>query len=162
MRAFLAAISGGAAAAAAVLFLAEPAQADGAWIEVNPSSIQAGYRVGIRASCEDNLNEATVKSDAFGEIKLLPEYGFLVGAVTIPTNKKAKTYDAKLTCANGSTASTTINVIGMDRPTKGPATGGGGTASDSGPSSGLVMAGGAATIAAGLGLLVLRRRRATA
>lgn len=157
VRAFLAV----SAAAAGVLFFAAPARADGAWIEVNPSSIQAGYRVGIRASCEENLNEATVKSDAFGEIKLLPEYGFLVGAVTIPTTKKAKTYSAKLTCANGSTATTTITVIGMDRPTKGPATGGGGTAS-SGSSGGLVMAGGAATIAAGIGLLVLRRRRATA
>ncbi len=162
MRAFLAAISGGAAAAAAVLFLAEPAQADGAWIEVNPSSIQAGYRVGIRASCEDNLNEATVKSDAFGEIKLLPEYGFLVGAVTIPTDKKAKNYSVKLTCANSSTASTTLNVIGMDRPTKGPATGGGGTASGTGGP--LMLAGGVATVAvgAGLGMLALRRRRTTA
>ena len=162
MRALLAAISGGAAAAAAVLFLAEPAQADGAWIEVNPSSIQAGYRVGIRASCEDNLNEATVTSDAFGQIKLLPEHGFLVGAVTIPTGTKATNYRVRLTCANGSTASTTINVLGMDRPTKGPATGGGGTASGTGGP--LVLAGGVATVAvgAGLGVLALRRRRFTA
>jgi hypothetical protein len=160
MRALLAVISGGAAAAAAVLFLAGPARADGVWIEVNPSTIQAGNRVEIRASCEDNLNEATVKSDAFGEIKLLPENGFLVGAVTIPSDTRAKSYTVRLTCANGSRASTTLNVIGMDRPTKGPATGGGGTASSG--DGGLLVASGLAAVALGLGLGLARRRRRSA
>jgi hypothetical protein len=161
MRAFLAAISSGAAAAAAVLWLAEPARADGAWIEINPSTIQAGYRVGIRASCEENLNQATVKSDAFGEVILAPVNGFLIGDVTIPSNKRARTYSVKLTCANESTATTSLTVVGMDRPTKGPNTGFGGTASSGGET--LVLAGGVATVAAGVGLgvLALRRRRAS-
>jgi hypothetical protein len=161
MRAYLSAFGAVAAGAAAAVFWGTaPASADGAWIEVNPSSIQAGYRVGIRASCQENLNEATVRSDAFGEIKLAPEYGFLVGAVTIPSDQRARGYTVRLSCPNGSSATTTLNVIGMDRPTRGPATGGGGTAS--GGSGPLVLAGGLATVAlgAGVGVLALRRRRA--
>jgi hypothetical protein len=160
MRAYLSAFAAVAAGATAALFWGTgPASADGAWIEVNPSSIQAGYRVGIRASCQENLNEATVTSDAFGEIKLAPEYGFLVGAVTIPSDKKAMGYSVRLKCPNGSSASTTLNVIGMDKPTRGPATGGGGTAS--GGSGPIVLAGGLATVAvgAGVGVVALRRRR---
>jgi hypothetical protein len=142
LSAFAAAAAGAIGVSAAVLWGAAPALADGAWIEVNPSSIQAGFRVGIRASCQDNLNPATVKSDAFGEITLAPENGFLVGAATIPSNKRAGAYTVELTCANGSSASTTLNVIGMERPTHGPATGGGGTApTGTGP---LVLAGGLA------------------
>jgi hypothetical protein len=158
MRAFLSGLAV-AAGATAVLWGATPALADGAWIEVNPSSIQAGFQIGIRASCQDNLNPATVKSDAFAQITLLPENGFLVGAVTIPENTRARAYTVKLSCPNGSSATTTLNVIGMATPTHGPATGGGGTApKDSGP---LVVAGGLATLAvgAGVGVMALRRRR---
>jgi hypothetical protein len=166
MRAYLSVFAAVAAGATAALVWGVPASADGAWIEVNPSSIQAGYRVGIRASCQENLNEATVSSGAFGEITLAPEHGFLVGAVTIPADTKPKGYRVRLRCPTGSSASTTLNVIGMDRPTHGPATGGGGLAgSGGGP---MVIAGGLATVAVGAGLGVLavyrrgRRRRSAA
>lgn len=145
-------------AALALLGAPAPAYADGAWVEVNPSSIQAGYRVGIRGSCQENLNDATAKSDAFGEVKMAPEHGFVVAAVTIPTGTKPRGYTVKLSCVNGSTATTTMYVLGMDHPTKGPATGGGGTAG-SATSPLAVTAAGATAVIAGLGLLLLRRRR---
>jgi LPXTG-motif cell wall-anchored protein len=155
MRAFAA---GCGVAALVLLGTPAPAYADGAWVEVNPSSIQAGYRVGVRGSCQENLNDATARSDAFGEVKMAPEHGFVVAAVTIPTGAKARGYTVKLSCANGSTATTTMYVLGMDHPTKGPATGGGGTA-DGGTTPLAVTAAGATAVVAGLGLLLLRRRR---
>lgn len=134
-----------------------PARADGAWVEVNPSSIQAGYRIGIRGSCQENLNDATAKSDAFGEVKMAPEHGFVVAAVTIPSDKEPGGYNVKLSCKNGSTATTTMYVLGMDRPSKGPATGGGGTAG--GSSAPLALTGaGLAAVVAGLALALRRRR----
>lgn len=143
-----------------VLLSPQPARADGAWVEVNPSSIQAGYKVGIRGSCQENLNDATAKSDAFGTVKMAPQDGFVVAAVTVPPETNPRGYAVKLSCANGSTASTTMYVIGMDHPSKGPATGGGGTAA-SGTRSLMLTGGGLAALAAAgaLGLLALRRRR---
>jgi hypothetical protein len=161
MRAFTAGRSAAALgiAAMACLVLPAPAYADGAWVEVNPSSIQAGYRVGIRGSCQENLNDTVAKSKAFGEVKMAPEHGFVVAAVTIPSGTRAGDYEVKLSCANGSTATTTMYVLGMDTPTKGPASGGGGTAG--GASTPLVLTGGGlAAVVAGAGLLAMRRRRA--
>lgn len=149
------------ASAFPLLVAPAPARADGAWVEVNPSSIQAGYRVGIRGSCQENLNDAVAKSEAFGEVKMAPANGFVVSAVSIPADANPRGYTVKLFCANGSTATTTMYVIGMEHPSKGPATGGGGTAtSATGP---LILTGGglaALAAGAGLGLLALRRRRA--
>ncbi|GAA4706443.1 hypothetical protein Prum_055890 [Phytohabitans rumicis] len=151
------------AAAAALAFVGllaapVPAYADGAWVEVNPSSIQAGYRVGIRGSCQENLNDAIAKSDAFGEVKMAPEHGFVVAAVTVPAKTRPGDYKVNLSCKNGSSATTTMYVLGMDHPSKGPATGGGGTARDA--TTPLAVTGaGVAAVVAGLGLLVLRRRR---
>jgi hypothetical protein len=105
------------------------------------------------------MNPATVTSGAFGQVTLTPQNGFLAGAATIPSNTRARAYSVRLKCPNGSFATTTLNVVGMQRPTRGPATGGGGTApSDTGP---LVLAGGLATLAvgAGVGVMALRRRR---
>jgi hypothetical protein len=150
-----------ALAAGIVALTAAPARAVDVFVEVNPSTIQAGFQVGIRGSCGDNLNPATVKSDAFGQVTLLPQYGFLTAAVAIPPDKRARGYTVKLTCPNGSTASTTLFVISMDQPTRGPNTGGGGTA-DGGTGGTLMITGGltAVGVGAGLGLLALRRRRA--
>jgi len=152
------ALVGAAAATGAALVGGAPARADGAWIELNPSTIQSGYRVGIKATCEENLNQATVTSKAFGEVILAPEFGFLVGAVTVPTGTREGTYDVKLTCANGSHATTTLNVIGMAHPSYGPHTGGGGLA-DSGRGGPAVLATGVASVGVGLGMLAARRRR---
>lgn len=142
-----------------VLLQATPARAQAVWIEVNPSSVQAGMQVAIRASCGDNTNQATVRSDAFGTVMISPQNGLLVGEATVPGNKRAGASEVRLRCANGSTATTTLNVINMARPTRGPATGGGGTAGGGGGR--LVLAGGLATIGIGvaMGLVALRRRR---
>jgi len=148
----------GAAATGAVLLAGAPARADSAWIELNPSTIQAGYRVEIKASCGENLNQAKVTSKAFGEVILAPKLGFLIGDVTVPDKTREGDYDVKLHCANGSTATTTLNVIGMARPSHGPHTGGGGLAASS-TGGGALVAGGLAAVAAGVGLVALRRRR---
>jgi hypothetical protein len=87
-----------------------------------------------------------------------PDNGFLTGAVTIPGGKAPGAYGVNLTCQNGNTATTTLNVVNMAKPSQGPAAGGGGTAS--GEISPLILAGGLATIAIGaaIGLLGMRRR----
>lgn len=161
-RAVWAAVSVCALVVAIVLIGATGAQAgQNAFIEVTPSTAQAGTRVNLRGSCDDRNNQqADVRSDAFGRVVLRPENGFLTGAVTIPANKEAGDYPVDLRCDNGATASTTLTVLNMTQPSKGPATGGGGTA-DRGGSS-LMLAGGvaAAVIAVGFGLLGFRRHRA--
>jgi hypothetical protein len=144
---------------AAVLLQAAPASAQAVWVEVNPSSVQAGMQVNIRASCGDNTNQATVRSDAFGTVVVSPQNGLLVGDATVPGDRRAGAFEVRLRCANGSTATTTLNVVNMARPTRGQATGGGGTAGGGG--GGLVLAGGLATVAIGvaMGLVAVRRRR---
>jgi hypothetical protein len=148
-------------AAGSLALNAIPAYAGGALVELNPSTIQAGYAVGIRASCGDNLNPAKVESKAFGQVPMVPKDGWLVAAVSVPAGTHPQGYDVKLSCPNGSTASTTLFVLAMKAPTRGPATGGGGTAADPG-SPALMLTGGAvaAGAGAGLGALAIRRRRA--
>ncbi|MEV4619670.1 hypothetical protein AB0J74_13285 [Asanoa sp. NPDC049573] len=49
---------GAAAAAGTVLVAGAPARAgSGAWVELSPSTVQAGESVAIKASCEDNLKQ---------------------------------------------------------------------------------------------------------
>ncbi|MEU4713076.1 hypothetical protein AB0F73_05355 [Micromonospora purpureochromogenes] len=149
--------------AAFVLATATPARAgENTFVEVTPNTAQAGTRVSIRASCDNaNNQQATVRSDAFGRVVLRPDNGFLTGAVTIPGNKQPGDYPVDLRCANGNTASTTLTVLNMAQPTKGPATGGGGTADGRGAGS-LLLVGGLAvvTVVAGLGMFSGSRRRA--
>ncbi|BCJ60673.1 hypothetical protein [Micromonospora endophytica] len=146
--------------AAFVLFGAAPARAgENTFVEVTPNSVQAGARVHIRASCDNaNNRQAEVTSDAFNRVFLRPDNGFLTGDVTIPGNKAAGDYPVHLRCNNGQTASTTLTVLNMNQPTKGPATGGGGTAGRS--TGSVLLLGGAATVAAAVafGLLSSRRR----
>ncbi|TDB81789.1 MULTISPECIES: hypothetical protein [unclassified Micromonospora] len=146
-----------------VLSGATPARAgDNTFVEVTPNTAQAGTRVNIRASCDTaNNQQATVQSDAFGRVVLRPDNGFLTGAVTIPRNREAGDYPVDLRCANGQTASTVLTVLNMTQPTKGPATGGGGTADDRGAGS-LLLVGAlvAVAVVAGLGVLGGGRRRA--
>jgi hypothetical protein len=150
-----------ALAVAALLLGPAPAHAAAVFIEVNPSTVEAGNQVGIRASCPNNSVAATVRSDAFGQVTVKPQYGFLVVAVRVPTNRPTRTYTVQLVCPEGSTAATNLHVVGKTRPTQGPATGFGGTADDG--SGALLVGGGLAALAVGaaLGLLTLRRRRAT-
>jgi hypothetical protein len=148
------------AAVLAAALPAAPARAADIWVEVNPSTIQAGFSVSIRASCGDNVNPAKVSSDAFGEQTMLPANGFLYATVSVPSNKAAKGYPVKLACANGATATSTLFVLGMNTPTKGPHTGGGGL-SGQGPAGPTVVAGGLTVLGVGaaLGFVALRRRR---
>jgi hypothetical protein len=162
LRLIVGAVALVAAALLAAALASPPAlAAQGVFVEVNPNTIQAGYQVGIYASCGEDLNPATVKSGAFGEITLTPRSGsdYLSGSATVPADTRAGEYKVDLKCANGATASAELFVLGMAKPTRGPDTGGGGTASAGGPPAPPVLLAGASTIAlaAGLGLLLVRR-----
>ena len=149
VAALVAAVPSGAAVAA-------PADV---FIEVNPSTIEAGERVGLRASCPNNEQEAQAQSGAFGQVTLEPRFGFLTASVAIPANREARSYTVQLTCPTGQTASATVHVVRGGRPTQGPATGFGGTAG--GGTGGLLIGVGLAAIVGGIavGLLGVRRRR---
>jgi hypothetical protein len=159
-------------AVVAAVLLAGPAYAANVFVEVSPSTATAGTRVNLRANCDDPTDrQAIVQSDAFGRVVVMREQdrilstasptgeGVLTGSVVIPGSKDPGTYQVTLECDNGNTASTTLTVANMTQPTRGPATGGGGTAGlGVGP---LILAGGVTMIAlgAGLGVVGFRRRR---
>ncbi|MEU4482069.1 hypothetical protein AB0F68_28980 [Micromonospora sp. NPDC023966] len=144
--------------AAIVLTTAAPARAgENVFVEVTPNSAQAGTRVSIRASCDNNNDrQAQVTSDAFGRVMLRPDNGFLTGAVTIPGNKAPGDYPVNLECSNGQRASTMLTVLNMAQPSKGPATGGGGTAGGRGPGS-LLLVGGLVAVAVVAGVSARRK-----
>lgn len=145
-------------AVAGTLLGAAPALAADVFVQVSPSTVQAGYLVGIRASCRDNSVAATVESPAFGMVTAQPQNGVLTAAAMVPGGTDAGTYRARLNCPDGVNASTMINVVAADRPSRGPATGFGGAAG--GDAGGLLLPGGLALTAAGLALgLVAARRR---
>jgi hypothetical protein len=116
------------------LLLAAPAQAaSGVWVQVNPSTITAGYQVAITGSCGENTNQGSVSSGAFtSPVAMTPANGVLSATVVVPTSKAAQGYTVTLKCASGNTATTTLWVVNMATPTKGPATGGGGMAGGGG------------------------------
>ncbi|SCG74619.1 hypothetical protein [Micromonospora humi] len=141
--------------AAFVLTTALPARAgENVFIEVTPNSVQAGSRVSLRAGCDNNNDrQAQVTSDAFGRVTLRSNNGFLTGSVTVPGNKAPGDYPVNLDCANGATASTMLTVLNMSQPSKGPATGGGGTATGGRGAGSLLLVGGlvAVAVVAGVG-----------
>jgi hypothetical protein len=159
-------------AALAAVLIAGPAYAANVFVEVSPGTAPAGTRVNLRASCDDPTDrQAIVQSDAFGRVVVMRNEdrilaspspnadGVLTGSVVIPGSKEAGTYEVTLECENNNSATTTLTVVNMSQPTRGPATGGGGTAGlGVGP---LILAGGVTMIAlgAGLGLVGVRRRR---
>ncbi|MEU4474243.1 hypothetical protein [Micromonospora sp. NPDC023888] len=146
-----------------VLMSVAPARAgENIFVEVTPNSAQAGSRVSIKASCDNDNNnrQSTVRSDAFGNVMLRPDKGFLTGQATIPRDKPAGDYPVDLRCENGQTASTTLTVLNMASPSKGPATGGGGTAGGRGTGSLLVL-GGVALVATAVALGMAGGRRRT-
>ncbi|GFJ92758.1 hypothetical protein [Phytohabitans rumicis] len=106
-------------AVAAVLFVAAPARAAAIYVELSPETVQAGYLVGIRASCDDNSQPATVESDAFGEVKVYPQFEVLTAAVTVPADKDARRYTVRLRCAGGETATARLNVLASGQPSEG-------------------------------------------
>jgi hypothetical protein len=136
-----------------------PAWAADVFVQVNPSTVQAGFMVGIRASCSENTAPATVESPAFGTVTAQPQDGVLTAAALVPENTDAGTYRVKLNCPDGRNATTMLNVVAAGRPERGPATGFGGTAGDDGDPGGLVLGGLATTaLGAALGLVAVRRR----
>jgi hypothetical protein len=143
---------------AGVLLGAAPASAADIFVQVNPSTVQAGYLVGLKASCRRNDQPATVESPAFGTVTVQPQAGFLTAAALVPSETRADTYRVRLSCPDGKTATTQLIVVAGDRPWHGPATGFGGTAGEH-PGA-LLLAGGLGTTALGLllGFVALRRR----
>jgi hypothetical protein len=135
----------------------EPARAEGTWIQVNPSTVQAGERVEIKASCAQKIDEAKAVSKAFGEVILVPQYDSLTGQASVAREVREGDYEVKLICAKSGHAETKLRVIGYSRPDHGPHTGGGGLAG--GGDGTVALAGGLATIAAGGALAVALRRR---
>jgi len=135
-----------------------PAWAAEVFLEVNPSTVEAGQTVNLRASCDDNTRTARVESTAFAApVTVEPRYGLLTATVTIPADRNAGDYSVRLTCTGGQAATTTLHVLIATRPTRGPATGFGGTAT--GDSARLLVGGGLAAVAAGLVLAMMARRR---
>jgi hypothetical protein len=156
------AIAAGIAAAALASAPAAAAPQQGnTFVEVNPNTAEAGSRVNIRASCDDGNNrQGNVQSDAFGRVIVRPDNEFLTGSVTIPGSKPPNTYGVNLTCQNNNTATTTLTVVNMSKPSQGPATGGGGTAAGDGASP-LILAGGLTVVAVAVGFGLAARRRRT-
>jgi hypothetical protein len=144
-----------------VLFLdAAPARAASTFVETNPSTVRAGDEIGLRASCTDNLTAATVTGSPFGTVTVQPRFGFLTATTRIPTTTRVGDYKVNLTCPDGSKADNTLHVVARVEPSRGPATGGGGTAT--GRSAPMLIGGGLTAIVAGVALAVasvLRRRR---
>jgi hypothetical protein len=141
-----------------VLFLdAAPAQAASIFLEITPSTARPGDEVGLRASCTDNLTNATVAGGPFGSVTVQPSFGFLTATTHVPANAKVANYMLVLTCPDKKTASATLHVVAKVEPTQGPATGGGGTAG--GRSAPMLIGGGLAAIVAGLALAVSSQRR---
>jgi hypothetical protein len=141
-----------------VLFLdASPARAASVFVETNPSTARPGDQVGVRASCTDNLAAASVAGGPLGTLTVQPRYGFLTATTRVPVGTKAGDYTVKLTCPDKKTATSTLHVVARVTPTRGPATGGGGTAP--GRSAPMLIGGGATAMVAGLVLAVSARRR---
>jgi hypothetical protein len=142
-----------------LLLGAAPARAAAIFVETNPSTVRVGDEVGLRASCTDNLQPATVSADAFGEVTVRPNFGFLTATTRVPADTRPGDYRVTLRCPDGQTAISTLHVLAKVEPSQGPATGGGGTAS--GRTAPMMIGGGLAAIAAGLllAMVSLRRRR---
>lgn len=101
--------------------------ADVIFVEVTPSTVEPGFLVGVRASCRDNSVPAIVVSDAFGRIQVHPQHGLLTASPMVKERTRPGNYRVKLECPSGQTASTMLQVVKRVLPSRGPATGFGGT-----------------------------------
>ncbi|MFU8873739.1 hypothetical protein [Micromonospora sp. SL4-19] len=101
---------------------------DVVFVEVTPSTVEPGFLVGIRASCRDNSVPAIVISDAFGRVQVQPQRGLLTASPMVSERTRPGNYRVKLECPSGQTASTMLQVVKAVQPSRGPATGFGGTA----------------------------------
>lgn len=149
-----------ALAAGGLLLASVPAHAADRFVRVTPSTVQAGGQVGIEASCDSNMLPATVESPAFGTVTVQPQNGTLIGAGMVPPDTPANSYRVQLTCADGATTSTRLNVVSGTMPSRGPATGFGGGATEN-PGVTLLTGGIAAVIAGTVVGVSAHRRRAS-
>ncbi|MFF5173112.1 hypothetical protein ACFY3U_10795 [Micromonospora sp. NPDC000089] len=149
------------------------------FVEVSPSTVEAGYLVGIRASCRDNSIPAIVVSDAFGRVQVQPQRGELTASPMVKERALPGDYRVKLECPDGATASTMLQVVKavphsptpQPRPSRGPHpppspgphTGFGGAAGGPGL-GGLLVPGGLALTIGGavVGIVAARRPRGVA
>ncbi|MFG2109050.1 hypothetical protein [Micromonospora chersina] len=139
-----------------------PSPADVIFVEVTPSTVEAGFLVGIRASCRDNTVPATVVSDAFGRIQVQPQRGLLTASPMVRERTRPGNYRVKLECPGGQTASTMLQVVKRVQPSRGPATGFGGTAGGGGLGGLLVPVGlGLTVVGAVVGVAASRRQPRT-
>ncbi|SCG76358.1 hypothetical protein [Micromonospora inositola] len=162
---------GAVPALAAPFPVAEPAPGqpqsqpeDVIFVEVTPSTVEPGFLVGIRASCRDNSVPAIVVSDAFGRVQVQPQRGLLTASPMVRERTRPGNYRVKLECPGGQTASTMLQVVkrveSSRGPSRGPATGFGGTAGGLGLGGLLVPVGLALTLAgATVGVVASRRPR---
>ncbi|MEG3633572.1 hypothetical protein [Micromonospora palythoicola] len=127
------------------------------FVEVSPSMVEPGHLVGLRASCHDNSVGATVVSDAFGRVAVQPQRGLLTGTAMVKERVLPGNYRVKLECRGGETASTMIQVVRQMKPSRGPATGFGGSAGDI--TGNLLLPGGLALTVTGMVLWVTATRR---
>ncbi|WP_025618540.1 hypothetical protein [Salinispora cortesiana] len=157
-----ASIPEGALRPVAVPMQPEGPQPSTVFVEVNPSTVKAGYLVGIRASCRDNSIPAVVWSDAFGRVQVKSDNGLLTATAMVRERTLPGSYRVKLECRGGETASTMLQVVKSVAPSRGPATGFGGSAGN--VSGGLLLPFGVALTVAGLvvWLVSLRRLRGAA
>jgi hypothetical protein len=141
--------------------------ATGAAIDVSPQTVDAGSFVALRADCGDNRVPATVTSGAFGTVTVEPFLNMLKAEVEVPARTSEGSYDVKLACPSGSTATATLRVGRKGptaQPSMGPHTGGGFLANRgrnglTGPVIWLVGGAGALVAAGALGAVTVRRRR---
>lgn len=141
---------------------AQPSPADVVFVEVTPSTVEPGFLVGIRASCRDNTVPATVVSDAFGRIQVQPQRGLLTASPMVRDRTRPGNYRVKLECPGGQTASTMLQVVKRVQPSRGPATGFGGTAGGGGLGGLLVPVGlGLTVVGAVVGVVASRRQPRT-
>ncbi|GIJ22563.1 hypothetical protein [Micromonospora lutea] len=127
------------------------------FVEVSPSMVEPGHLVGLRASCHDNSVGAIVVSDAFGRVAVQPQRGLLTGTAMVKDRVLPGNYRVKLECRGGETASTMIQVVRQMKPSRGPATGFGGSAGA--VTSSLLLPGGLALTVTGMVLWVTATRR---
>ncbi|MFU8851422.1 hypothetical protein ACNAW0_10620 [Micromonospora sp. SL1-18] len=97
--------------------------ADLIFVEVTPSTVEAGYLVGLRASCRDNSVPAIVVSDAFGRVQVQPQRGLLTASPMVGERTRPGNYRVKLECPSGQTASTMLQIVKAVKSSSGPATG---------------------------------------
>jgi hypothetical protein len=143
------------------------ASAGGVWVEVTPATVDAGSRVALRADCGDNSVAATVTSTAFGTVTVRPDLNLLTAEVRVPARTAGGGHDVNLACPSGSTATTSLRVLGSTAtpaPSMGPHTGGGflanrGRGGLAGPQIWLIGGAGLLAAAGALGAITVRRRR---